>query len=265
MIHPSYGAKGVGCPRTEKKYTFVLLNLDKNPWSRHQTTCVGGFLLNQFLKLQLWGLRREDLENKLLKINGFTGRDPCTLPLVTGLAPNWVVKIPHSWVWIYEIKSDFLLGCLGGRIAEPSDIHGVGKQTWNICIRCLDRRWCGRLNKLMDVLLKWGSPEADSETEFGVQYVYQGFNSFERKEGRNRFGQEKSNCDTALTNLMGSFGTRIASQFCRLGELTGPLSPYLALSLGIDHLAMWGQCVWPQQGSSLSLRRSWQLETVCWS
>ena len=103
--------------------------------------------------------------------------------------------------------------------------------------------------------------------EFGVQYVYQGFNSFERKEGRNRIQQEKSNCDTALTNLMGSSGTRIASQFCRLAEVAGTLSPCLALSLGIDHLAMWGQCVWSQQGSSLSLRlrRGWLLETVCWS
>ena len=227
---------------------------------------MGGFLLNKFLKLPFWGLRKEELENKLFKIDGFTGKDPYTLPLIMGLVPSWLVKIPPSWVWIYEIKGDFLLGCLGSRIAEPSDNHSVGKQTWNICIRCLGRRGCGRLNKLMEVLLKWGSPEADPKTEFGVQYIYQGFNSFERKEGRNSIGQ-KSNCDTALTNLMGSFGTRITSQFCRLAEVAGPLSPYLALSLGIDHLAMWGQCVWSQQGSSLSLslRRGWWLETVCWS
>lgn len=204
---------------------------------------------------------------QITEINCFTGKDPCTLPLIMGLVPSWVVKIPPSWVWIYEIKADFLLGWLGGRIAEPSDNHGAGKQTWNICIRCLGRRGCGRLNKLMDVLLNCGSPEADPKTEFEVQYVYQGFNSFERKEGRNRIQQEKSNCDTALTNLMGSSGPRIASQFCRLAEVAGPLSPCLALSLGIDHLAMWGQCVWSQQGSSLSLRlrRGWLLETVCWS
>lgn len=63
-------------------------------------------------------------------------------------------------------------------------------------------------------------------------------NIFEGKGEKNKIGQKKSNYDTALANLLGSFGIRITSQSF-LGWLKWRASiPHFALSLDVGHPAM---------------------------
>lgn len=89
--------------------------------------CVGEFLLNQFLQLQFWGLRREGLQKKEIAENEwFHWEGPSCFASHSGVSSKLGGK-NHPPLWVWEIKADIPPGCLGGRMAHPSNNHGVGK------------------------------------------------------------------------------------------------------------------------------------------
>jgi len=56
----------------------------------------GRIFAKSIFKVAVLRSQERRVGKQITEINSFTGKDPCTLPLIMGLVPSWVVKIPPS-------------------------------------------------------------------------------------------------------------------------------------------------------------------------